>query len=765
MANDFSGDSRIKALWRHEDGALGTDNKGTNTLTTNSVSSDTSDKKEGGACGNYVKSNSAYQVITDSNLNSGFPFKNGDATKKAFITYWIKLSTVTGSTNFPHYTKWNASKLTIWLGHYGNQLRCYWGKGTSYDTYSASGLTLQTGRWYHIAWWIDGVNKILRCRVYDDSTATNYYFDWTVTNTLTVADADLELGRETSTPTNLLDGRLDEVVVANDFLSLPEADQIRTGTFTGAGAIAVSQLALDVEYTIDPEIRVTQLGIQVEYIPPDPNSHVYTGNIGVLVTPEGTYDPEWAKTGEIPVAVTPQGEYLYQPPGEFVYVGDIGISVTPSSTSALGRVYQSPGILITVTPQADTLYPIHFYESQGIPIEVIPEADYRQPITGFDNLSGYGAVDLAWLSENPPFWVPTSDIQIAFGLAAPEYALYAEIKHTAAGGVIITGDPLHAVHRPPAVSKIGEGGVLVGGETVVNIRQPKTISLTAAGGVRVGGLPIFKIITGPAAIPTHAHEGEGGVIVGGAPVRAIKRPKTISLVAQGGVRVGGLFYPGVVVTRPTEVPELDKTKVSVSGKGGVEVGGVPQIAVTRPATVTIPITPVAVVVAGESGLVIMRPKTLEILGDGGLIVGAESLPERCDTWVLCDTRQEPSLYTGFNFNSYAVHQGEGYAAAEDGIYLLKGEDDAGRPIRPGIRIGKTNFGLNGPKRLRSIYLNEGNEDAEVRVETAGRSGFFNHGRGGWKISRDLKGSEFVIDISDFKEVSHFEAVPLVLAKR
>lgn len=765
MANDFSGDSRIKALWKHEDGALNTDSKGTNTLTNNNVSSDTSDKKEGGACGNYVRSNAAYQIITDANLDAGFPFKNGDTTKKAFIAYWHKISAVTGSTHFAHYTKWDTSKYTIWLGHYGSQLRCYWGRGSSYDTYNFPNLTLQTGRWYHIVWWIDGVNKILRCRVYDDSTAISYYYDFTVANILTVADADLVLGRNVTTATQDLDGRLDEVVVANDFLSLPEADQIRAGAFTGASAIAVSQLGLDVEYTLDPEIRVTQLGVQVEYVPPDPNVHIYTGNIGISVTPEGTYDPVWVKTGDIPVAVTPTGEYLYQPPGEFIYAGNVGVLVTPSSTSAVGRVFQSSGIPVTVTPQADTLYPVRFYESQGIPFILVPEGSYRTPIVGFDNLSGYGAVDIEWLSTNPPFWVPDSDIQIAFDPTAAEYKLYAQYSHEAGGGVVVSGESTYAVRRPASVSVEAQGGVRVGGTPTVRFVPPTVISIVAQGGVRVSGSPTVKILTGPAAIPTHSHVANGGAVVGGAPTLIIKRPKTVSIVAQGGVQVGGFYYPDVVITRPPAIPELDESKVAVVGKGGMEVGGASAVAISRPSRLTIPVTPLAIVVAGECGLVVMRPKTIEILGDGGLIVGEEPLPDKCDTWVLSDTRQEPSLYTGFNFNSYAVHQGEGYAAAEDGIYLLKGEDDAGRPIRPGVRIGKTNFGLDGPKRLRSIYLNGGNEDAEVRVETAGRAGFSNYERGGWKVSRDLKGSEFVIDIADFEKLSHFETVPFILAKR
>jgi hypothetical protein len=82
VANDFSAEDSVKALWRFESGALGTDSKGTNTLTPqNSPTEDTADYKEGACSVSLLNTSSQYLLITDANLNAGFPFKSGDTTK------------------------------------------------------------------------------------------------------------------------------------------------------------------------------------------------------------------------------------------------------------------------------------------------------------------------------------------------------------------------------------------------------------------------------------------------------------------------------------------------------------------------------------------------------------------------------------------------------------------------------------------------------------------------------------------------------------
>ena len=82
----------------------------------------------------------------------------------------------------------------------------------------------------------------------------------------------------------------------------------------------------------------------VEWVPTDPNTHLYSGSIGIGITPQGSYDPVWEKTGSVPIGVTPPGNTLYEPPGEFQYHGCIGISITPDADYVRGFAFRSSGI-------------------------------------------------------------------------------------------------------------------------------------------------------------------------------------------------------------------------------------------------------------------------------------------------------------------------------------------------------------------------------------------------------------------------------------
>ena len=97
MANDFSGDSSCKALWRFESGALTTDSKATNTLTNNGGTEETTNHMEGACAVALASASSQYLNIPDANLVSGFPLKSDDTTKLATFAFWIRPTTVPGS--------------------------------------------------------------------------------------------------------------------------------------------------------------------------------------------------------------------------------------------------------------------------------------------------------------------------------------------------------------------------------------------------------------------------------------------------------------------------------------------------------------------------------------------------------------------------------------------------------------------------------------------------------------------------------------------
>src|SRR3990172_20161 len=91
MANNFSTDTNCIALYRFESGALTTDSKGTNTLTSSgSPIANTSDYKEGAASVDLETSTSDFYYINDANLDPQFPLRNGDTNKKISIAGWFK---------------------------------------------------------------------------------------------------------------------------------------------------------------------------------------------------------------------------------------------------------------------------------------------------------------------------------------------------------------------------------------------------------------------------------------------------------------------------------------------------------------------------------------------------------------------------------------------------------------------------------------------------------------------------------------------------
>lgn len=162
------------------------------------------------------------------------------------------------------------------------------------------------------------------------------------------------------------------------------------------------------------------------------------------------------------------------------------------------------------------------------------------------------------------------------------------------------------------------------------------------------------------------------------------------------------------------------------------------------------------------------PQITEMVAEGGYVLESPEFPDEgiFETLVLTGGQNGISIYSNFNFNSYAKYGGRYYGASKDGIFLLEGEDDAGVPIHSGARIGPANFGSDREKRLRLIRCGGDCDQAQVRVSDGnGKSGQFPVEGGRAKISRAVQGRELTVEIVDFKSLNHLEIVPLVLAKR
>ena len=328
---------------------------------------------------------------------------------------------------------------------------------------------------------------------------------------------------------------------------------------------------------------------------------------------------------------------------------------------------------------------------------------------------------------------------------------------TVTGGVEVGGETEPVFTRPTEI--IAEGGVVVGGYAGITFELPPVVTAVAEGGVLVGGeaTVAFSLPT------TFTWVAQGGVVVSGGTEPVTTAPTTYVHVVTGGVKVGGPFLSLVTFTDPPDLVVTPSTAAVA-----LEVGGEAAVAFTRPEVVDVSSAGAVLVVGGAGTTTFIHPMILEVIAEGEITVGAEVVyDEPFDTWTLNGSAYEPSVWTGWNFNSFAVHRGQAYGAGEDGIYLLEGSDDDGQKIHTGMRVGPVNFGSDKNKRLRSIHGAGWGSNVKVRVSSNGFSGIFRPERdpGRVSISRDIIGSSFTIELSDFESLSQLEITPLVLARR
>lgn len=82
-------------------------------------------------------------------------------------------------------------------------------------------------------------------------------------------------------------------------------------------------------------------------------------------------------------------------------------------------------------------------------------------------------------------------------------------------------------------------------------------------------------------------------------------------------------------------------------------------------------------------------------------------------WVVNLDNAATSQYDDYAFNSFFTRDGRHYGVAEDGIYLLEGDDDAGAPIQALAELGLSDFGTSRAKLVPSLYLGVASTGAMV----------------------------------------------------
>lgn len=454
----------------------------------------------------------------------------------------------------------------------------------------------------------------------------------------------------------------------------------------------------------------------------------YDGQVPLTFTPQAeTYGPH-DYVGEIPLTLTPQAETY----GSHAYDGQIPLTFAPQSVSAVDHMYDGL-ILHRLIPIAD-YEPVPAGSSTTIPAS-----------TGGWAMGGAGV----WASSTPTH----TDLD--------------EVADAEPTGFYLGGDPEIVSTIPQTDEIVPEGGFAFCGAGATGDAAttfPASEVIEAEVAFKFGGAGVITQVAA-ADIPSDVLVPTGGFVLSGSGFSLDPgvTPTATVIVPTGGWKLGGIRPDPVEVTYPESFDRVIVSRVAFEmGGEGVWEDSTPESTVIDSLG--------AFLKLGGAGLCTskMPPSTAIVTGEGGYVLAGATPEEVFEAWCLSGQAFEPSVFSGFNFNSFAVKGGQAYACGDAGIYLLGADHDAGEPIQSGARIGPVNFGADREKRIRGIQYGRGGKDTRVRVlSDEGNVGVFTPERDNNRVvvSRDIQGREFTIDIMDFEELSHCEIVPLRLARR
>jgi len=135
-----------------------------------------------------------------------------------------------------------------------------------------------------------------------------------------------------------------------------------------------------------------------------------------------------------------------------------------------------------------------------------------------------------------------------------------------------------------------------------------------------------------------------------------------------------------------------------------------------------------------------------------------------ESWAFNGQTFEPSVYSGFAFNSYAVEGGVTYAAREEGIYALEGTTDGGDAIHSGVVLSPSMFATLNRKRFRAGFFDVEGDAPLVRSEVGGLGSSIPIMRRRATFPRALVGNKWTFLVADFEELGQVELFPVVLTR-
>jgi len=150
-----------------------------------------------------------------------------------------------------------------------------------------------------------------------------------------------------------------------------------------------------------------------------------------------------------------------------------------------------------------------------------------------------------------------------------------------------------------------------------------------------------------------------------------------------------------------------------------------------------------------------------------LFLQAAAFPgsETWECWVLNTGAMQPSVYSGFNFNSYGDLDGQSFGAREEGIFLLEGDDDAGTDIHSGVVLPKMGYGSMHRIHFRKVFFDiEGDDPVFLAVADSIQGASLPITRKRVTLPRNLIGRKWSFMIGDFEELGMIELFPIVITR-
>lgn len=136
-----------------------------------------------------------------------------------------------------------------------------------------------------------------------------------------------------------------------------------------------------------------------------------------------------------------------------------------------------------------------------------------------------------------------------------------------------------------------------------------------------------------------------------------------------------------------------------------------------------------------------------------------------ECFVLNTSAFHVSVYSNYDYNSFALLNNVAYGCKSDGIYKLTGTTDDGATIRAGIVLPKTDFGLMNKKRMRKAWLAVDGNNLILKLETESGNKTFRMVDAECSLSRDLKGRRWLISVEGFDSLDSINLTPVILSKK